>query len=52
MFGEDRLESVLKAVSKDDTPEIIMQKVREAVDEFAGSTPQYDDLTMLCLILN
>ena len=29
-----------------------MKKVRHAVDEFAGDTPQYDDLTMLCLVMN
>ncbi len=52
MFGEERLEEVLSAVSKDDAPDAIMQKVKEAVDEFAGDAPQYDDLTMLCIIMN
>lgn len=52
MFGEERLESVLAGVGKDDTPEMIMAKVRSAVDEFAGEAPQYDDLTMLCLVMN
>ncbi len=51
MFGKDRLESVLYTVLKDEGPEAIMQKVRAAVDEFAGDTPQYDDLTMLCLVM-
>ena len=52
MFGEDRLESVLSAVSKDDMPQDIMKKVSDAVDEFADNAAQYDDLTMLCLIMN
>ena len=52
MFGEERLESVLSEVHLDDTPEDIMNKVRAAVDEFAKDTPQYDDLTMLCLVMN
>ena len=52
MFGEKRLEEVLSAVSENDSPQIIMQKVRKAVDEFAGDTPQFDDLTMLCFTLN
>ncbi|MBR2186920.1 MAG: SpoIIE family protein phosphatase [Lachnospiraceae bacterium] len=52
MFGEERLESVLSEVSPEDAPETIMKKVRAAVDGFAGDTPQYDDLTMLCLVIN
>ncbi len=52
MFGEERLESVLTATSREDSPQIIMQKVKKAVDDFAGDTPQYDDLTMLCLVIN
>lgn len=52
MFGEERLESLLSEVSPEDTPETIMKKVRTAVDGFAGDTPQYDDLTMLCLVIN
>ena len=52
MFGEDKLESVLSTVLNDDTPQTVMKKVRDAVDVFAGSAPQYDDLTMLCLVMN
>ena len=52
MFGEDRLEEILSETSKDDPPREILKKVREAVDEFADGTPQYDDLTMLCLTFN
>ena len=52
MFGEERLASTLSEIVPEDTPEMIMKKVRTAVDEFAGDAPQYDDLTMLCLVMN
>ncbi len=52
MFGEERLEAVLAETAKGDSPQKIMQKVRTAVDEFVGDAPQYDDLTMLCLVIN
>ncbi|MBO6137496.1 MAG: PP2C family protein-serine/threonine phosphatase [Lachnospiraceae bacterium] len=52
MFGEDRLEQVLSTVAKDAAPREIMEKVGAAVEEFAGDAPQYDDITMLCLIIN
>ncbi len=52
MFGEERLESVLSGIDPEDGPDTIMDKVRTAVDGFAGDTPQYDDLTMLCLVMN
>lgn len=52
MFGEDKLESVLSTVMKEDTPQEVMNKVRNAVDVFVGTAPQYDDLTMLCLVMN
>lgn len=52
MFGEDKLESVLSTVINEDTSQDVMQKVRNAVDVFAGKAPQYDDLTMLCLVMN
>ena len=52
MFGEDKLESVLQNVMKEDTPQDVMKKVRNAVRIFVGEAPQYDDLTMLCLVMN
>ncbi len=52
LFGEDKLESVLSTVLNEDTPQDVMKKVRSAVDVFAGAAPQYDDLTMLCLVMN
>ncbi|MCR5402446.1 MAG: PP2C family protein-serine/threonine phosphatase, partial [Butyrivibrio sp.] len=52
MFGEDKLESVLQNVMKEDTPQDVMKKVRGALSVFVGEAPQYDDLTMLCLVMN
>ncbi len=51
MFGEERLEAVLSGIAKDDTPETIMRKVSDAVREFEGDQAQYDDCTMLCLVM-
>ena len=51
MFGEERLEAVLAQIGKGDTPETIAKAVRKAVDDFACDTPQYDDVTMLCLVM-
>lgn len=52
MFGEEKLESVLSTVLREDTSQDVMNKVRSAVDVFVGTAPQYDDLTMLCLVMN
>ena len=48
MFGEERLVNTLNRY-KDAEPEDIIQNVRDAIGEFAGGAPQFDDLTMLCL---
>ena len=52
MFGEERLEKVLSSFSKTAAPQEIMMKVSDEVDKFANGAPQYDDITMLCLIMN
>ncbi len=52
MFGEERLTDALRLCGSDDTPEEIIAKVREAIDSYTGSAPQYDDYTMLCLVMN
>ena len=46
LFGCDRM---LEALNKqpDAEPETILRNVKEAVDAFVGSAPQFDDLTML-----
>ena len=48
MFGMDRL---LAAVNEcaDGSPEEILHHIHASVDQFVGSTDQFDDLTMLCL---
>jgi sigma-B regulation protein RsbU (phosphoserine phosphatase) len=37
---------------EDGSPRKILETVGEAVKDFAGSAPQADDLTMLCLQYN
>ncbi|MBQ7615180.1 MAG: PP2C family protein-serine/threonine phosphatase [Butyrivibrio sp.] len=51
MFGEERLEAVLQTLSGDEMPREIMRKVRNSVNEFVGTSSQFDDLTMLCLVM-
>ena len=45
---------MIEALKKgqDGSPEQIMDEVRAAIDEFVGTAPQFDDLTMLCLQYN
>ena len=45
-FGTDRMLEVLNA-HKDVDNETMIRLMREAVDEFAGDEPQFDDMTML-----
>ncbi|MBO4900354.1 MAG: hypothetical protein J5509_08675 [Lachnospiraceae bacterium] len=45
------LESVLAGLGSADDPEQICKSVRQAVDDHAGSAPQFDDVTMLCLVM-
>ncbi len=48
LYGMERLERVL-AENSGKTPEQILPAVREDIDRFVGSAPQFDDITMLCL---
>ncbi len=48
LFGTERLIRALQG-AEDGSPEEILDAVNAAVAEFAGSAPQFDDLTMLCL---
>ncbi len=48
MFGEDRLVTALNSCP-DSSPEVILQRVKSAVDSFVGDAEQFDDLTMMCL---
>lgn len=47
-FGPDRAVEVLNEAETDDPAELI-RIVHEAVDRFAGTEPQFDDLTLLSL---
>ena len=51
LFGTQRMIEALKK-GQDGSPEQIMDEVRAAIDEFVGTAPQFDDLTMLCLQYN
>ena len=48
LFGTERMIRALQG-AEDGSPEEILKAVNAAVAEFAGSAPQFDDLTMLCL---
>jgi len=48
MFGTANMVDALNA-NKDKAPAEILQGVKEAVDAFVKSAPQFDDLTMLCI---
>ncbi len=48
LYGEDRLRGFLNIHSSYDTEEML-KKLRIELREFAGSSPQFDDITMLLL---
>lgn len=47
LFGVERTVDALNG-AKDEAPDAIIKHVKECVDEFVGTAPQFDDLTMLC----
>ena len=58
LFGTERmmtaLENSMRAADESGIPEetdlqLFLRNVREQIDDFAGETPQFDDLTMLCM---
>ena len=51
MFGEERLVDALNR-NVDAGPEELVHIVQEAVSEFAGDAPQFDDITILCCRMN
>ena len=51
LFGTARMVAALRGC-EDGSPEKILETVGQAVKAFAGSAPQADDLTMLCLQYN
>ena len=48
MFGTERMLEVLNRDTAA-TPEQMLRRMREAVDDFAEGAEQFDDLTMLCV---
>ena len=48
MFGSQRMIEALRAC-EEGTPAQVLEGVHNAVSAFIGDTPQFDDLTMLCL---
>lgn len=48
LYGMERLSTVLNREAES-TPEAILAAVKDDIDLFVGSAPQFDDITMLCL---
>ena len=48
LFGTGRTLEVLNK-NKDAGPETVVQSVNNAISEFCGSAPQFDDITLMCL---
>lgn len=49
LYGMERLSGVLNQ-NTDGSPEEILRAVKRDIDEFVGEAPQFDDITMLCLL--
>jgi len=47
-FGEDRLEAIVRR-SHAQPSSAVVTRVLEAIDEFAGGMPQFDDITLMVL---
>lgn len=48
LYGEERLEKVLES-TQDSTGEQVLDCIFKDVNDFAGETPQFDDITMVVL---
>ena len=48
LFGTDRMLSALNK-APDETPTVILKNVKSGINDFVGSAPQFDDITMLCI---
>ena len=46
IFGLDRMKEALDKGIKGNGPDMLAASVKKSVDEFAGQTPQFDDITM------
>ena len=45
LFGTDRMLSALNK-APDETPTVILKNVKSGINDFVGSAPQFDDITM------
>ena len=48
LFGTERMLRALN-LDPDAAPRAVLETVKREIDDFAGSAPQFDDITMLCL---
>ena len=48
LFGDERMMEALNS-NPDASPKELLQNIQQAIDEFVGDAPQFDDITMLCL---
>ncbi len=51
LFGTERMMAALNEVG-DEAPEKILEHVRSRADAFVGNIPQFDDMTMMCVVWN
>ena len=51
LMGMDRMVAALQSC-EDGSPRDIISGVNQAVQQFVGAAPQFDDLTMLCVQYN
>ena len=49
LYGTERMLEALNS-AQDHSPQGILSSVRDSVNLFVGDAPQFDDLTMLCLV--
>ena len=47
-FGTDRMLESLNRCA-DEGPKENLETIHETINQFAGETPQFDDMTMLCV---
>lgn len=49
LFGNDRLEKVMAAATRDVSPRALVQALQEAIREYVGEAEQSDDITILAV---
>ncbi len=51
LYGENRLQSLVNTIGNA-TPQQLCAAIKDDVNKFVDTAPQFDDITMLCLSLN